>query len=219
MLLWWCLWLLGSWLVIRKVEGLHLRLLPPHGLLSPAGPPESRRMMFACLLGLMLLWPALRLSQCPSRGARPVEARRVSRVLLDWLGMVLLVQVVIWPLQQMGDWTRLQTAWIATMIGAWSLLTAVIVAWGMLGERGTRRTVAMALCAALIFGEPMLMWLVTAMGGPSWFMSVSPIQTMWALTTNRVDFALYPAVWHVTAAAAAALVAWVIMLVQVARRN
>lgn len=217
LLLWWCLWLLSSWVLIRKVVGFHLRELP-NGIMSAAGPPSVRWMMFASLAGLMLLWPLYRLSQRQPRLETPVDPRRVSGVLLDWFGLMLMFQVVLWPLHRMGEWTLMQTAWIDTLMAAWSLLSGVILVWGVLGSSAWRRTMAMVLCVALLFAEPALMGISTALGSASWSMCVSPISTLWALTMNKVDFVLYPAVWHVTAGAIAAFLAWLITLFVVGRK-
>lgn len=160
----WCFWLLGAW---------------GAAWLSETSVPRVRWMMFAGSFGLMLVWPAFRLSEQvrsdrPGHGAMPV--------LLDWLAMVGVYQAVIWSLHLLAGWPMARGVWLDAAVLAWSLLTALIVAAARRWPSGLARTVGMGLCIALVFAEPVLIWLTLISGGQAWPMVVSPIQAFWELT-------------------------------------
>jgi hypothetical protein len=211
-LLWWCLWLLGSWGTILLLD-------------SPV--PAARWMVFAGVLGMMLLWPLFRLSQAAGPPAPalpgvpgppdgdPPALLPARQVLKDWLSLNLVFQAVLWPLQLTANWHLGQTAWLSAAVAAWSLLTAAVVAWG--GRRPSRgvRISAMILCVLLMLGEPLVMAAVNLgpASGPGlshvWPMVVSPIDTLWAATDSHYNW--QPGLWgaRIVGVAAAAALAWV----------
>lgn len=160
----WCFWLLGAWAA---------------AWLSDTSVPRVRWMMFAGSMGLMLVWPAFRLSQ-QVRSDEP--GRGAVQVLLDWLAMIGVYQAVIWSLHLLAGWPLIRGIWLDAAVIAWSLLTALIVAAARRWPIGGARTIGMALCILLVFGEPVLLWLVVMAGGEAWSMRVSPIHAFWELT-------------------------------------
>ncbi|MBX2851800.1 MAG: hypothetical protein KTR15_08660 [Phycisphaeraceae bacterium] len=160
----WCFWLLGAW---------------GAAWLSDTSVPRVRWMMFAGSFGLMLAWPAFRLSQ-QVRSDEPGHG--ALQVLLDWLAMIGVYQAVIWSLHLLAAWPLIRGVWLDAAVMAWSLLTALIVAAARRWPYGWARTAAMALCIALVFAEPVVLWLVVISGGEAWPMRVSPIQAFWELT-------------------------------------
>lgn len=161
----WCLWLLGSWTVTMRID---------------AAVPASRWMMYACITGLMIIWPLLRLSQdLPRRSAALI-------VLWDWLCLNLVFQAVIWPLQFSAGWSWWQAVWIDASIAAWSALTGFILAMGAGWRGGLQRAIAMALCLAVVLGEPLVMALLnSAMDGDrsvTWSLRISPVTAIRDMT-------------------------------------
>lgn len=160
----WCFWLLGAW---------------GAAWLSDSSVPRVRWMMFAGSFGLMLVWPAFRLSEQvqndkPGHGSLPV--------FLDWLAMVGVYQAVIWSLHLLAAWPLVRGIWLDAAVLAWSLLTALIVAAARRWPVGWARMVGMGLCIALVFAEPIAIWAAVISGGQAWPMFVSPIQAFWELT-------------------------------------
>lgn len=186
----WCFWLLGAWGV---------------AWLSATSVPRVRWMMFAGSFGLMLVWPAFRLSEQvesdkPGHGSLPV--------LLDWIAMVGVYQAVIWSLHLLATWPLVRGIWLDAAVLAWSLLTALIVAASRRWPHGSARLVGMGLCIALVFAEPVLIWLSTITGGETWAMHVSPIQAFWELTKPPSQGTITPWDQRIMLIALVALAGW-----------
>lgn len=188
LILGWCLWLLGSWIVLWTVGGWTI--------------PALRAMVFASTLGLLGLWPAVRLSQMtrrypatdqrglPASGGEVTRrewARACRGTLLDWFCLNLVFQAVLWPLQIAARWPVMQTVWLALAVAGWSLLTGLVIAWGRGTDRGAWRAGAMVGCVALVVVEPALWclgWMAGALGMP--MMRLSPLQALWTLSAPGV---------------------------------
>lgn len=160
----WCFWLLGAW---------------GAAWLSETSVPRVRWMLFAGSFGLMLVWPAFRLSEQvksddPGHGG--------LAVFLDWLAMIGVYQAVIWSLHLLAGWPLVRGVWLDAAVMSWSLLTALIVAAARRWPYGWARMIAMGLCIALVFAEPVLIWVSVMSGGQAWPMAVSPIHAFWELT-------------------------------------
>jgi len=195
----WCLWLLGSWGV---------------SMLIASRVPAARWMMFSALVGLMLIWPVVRLSERSPRGRRStVPAGVLLGVLVEWLCLVLVFQAVIWPLRVISDWRTDQTVWLDLAVVSWSLLTAALVALGLQWRESVPRTVMMAACVLVVVGEPMVLALSSGLGlGSGWGLRVSPLETMWALSHPVLDVRLGPWPGRVLAAGMAAVLAWLLLV-------
>ncbi len=198
----WCLWLLGSWMATMSGE------------LSISA---VRRMTVACMIGMLAVWPAIRLSQPPETDLDRTMARTNPRlaivygVWVDWLCLFAVFQLVLWSLTIGVAWSAAQALWLDAGIAASSLLAAGVVAWGAMGHSPMRRVLATALCLALILAEPAVMWLIgelaprAALGD---FMKVSPIQTLWALCEPPATWTPWPWGHHVLSTLAGAIVIW-----------
>jgi hypothetical protein len=233
LLLGWCLWLLGSWLLL----GMGLRGTP------------IREMVFASMFGMMLLWPAFRLSQDgrwrrwwvphgePSEAGspgvapthpEPAPAKRSSLtpplILRDWFALNAIFQAVIWPHVLTRQWQADQAAWVSAAVASWTLLCGAIVALGCLSLKPSRRLAAMAGAVLLVLGEPLLLAWMNRVGeshglsGFDWAMHVSPIEAIYALSGPPVDFD--PAPWAATliCVTVAALAAWAALLIAKMKR-
>ena len=223
----WCVWLLGSWSLTIGLE---------------APIPAVSRMIFASVIGMMVLWPAWRLSQ--HRTQRPVGAGRdhgststsndsiVAQegyqvpqvgpgvIFRDWLSLNLVFQAVIWPLKISAQWGLGQTLWLDAAIASWSLLTAALVAWGSLATHGGKRTVAMALCLLVILGEPLVMGLMNlGNSGITWQLRISPLYALSVLAGKPWSWtaAMWPA--QIISVALAAMIGWLIVVWHVRRHH
>ncbi len=182
----WGLWLLGSWAVTLSI--------------SPAA-VAARWMVFSSAVGLMVLWPLLRLSQdLPPRTG-------VQQALWDWFCLNLAFQAAIWPLQVNVSWSLWQVVWIDAAIAAWSLLTGALIALGIQWRGGAGRMLAMALCLAMLIGEPLVIWLINLAnpGDPvGWTLRISPLSALGDLTGSK------PQNWslHIVAVTVAAAALW-----------
>ncbi len=191
----WCLWLLGVGLLAWLVDGWI---------------PAARWMVLLAVVGLMLVWPAIRLSEGGMRLTLPA-------VWVEWLCLILVFQAVVWLLRALSGWRMDQTVWLDAAVAAWSLLTAAVVGLGVRWPRAWPRTVAMVLCALLVLGEPLAVALVSlvwpAAARPIWSMHLSPLPTVWALAHPVVDVTLGPWPERVMFAAAGAVTAWVVVVI------
>lgn len=113
--------------------------------------PGVRRMLLSVTVGLMIAWPMLRLSQ--SRPPYPIR-----QTWLDLAVLLGLVQVVVWPLRLVTNWTPLRTAAIDATLAGWLLLAGAVVASAILSDRRGPRVVAMIACASMCLLGPTLAW-------------------------------------------------------------
>lgn len=213
----WCLWLLGAWIVLWLIGGWTV--------------PALRSMVFASVVGLLGMWPAVRLSQMtqrypaleknglPETGDVPARewARACGGTLLDWVCLNAVFQIVLWPLQLAAKWELIQTIWLAVTVAAWSLLTALLIAWGRGTDRGGGRLVAMLLCVGIVVVEPALWclgWMSGAVGMP--MMRLSPIQALWAFSASdmlpeQASAVVMSQAPQVLSAALAGIVGWSVL--------
>jgi len=195
LILGWCLWLLGSWAATLWIA---------------ATAPAVRWMVYASMVGMLLVWPTFRLSQ---GRARPGVARvtAVPGTLGDWLSLNLVLQAVIWPLQLIAGWSVMQTIWLAGALAAWSALIGVLIAAGRMYRSAAARSVAMLACVAVVLAEPLTraalapMSATTGLAG-GW--GLSPVGPLWELTVRRERFVLDGLDETVVMVATAAVVGW-----------
>lgn len=205
MVLGWCLWLLGTWSVMLPAQG------PVWAV---------RGMIVAAVVGLMTLWPMVRLSQGPgpqrAEAAPPpgVEHGWVALgVLGEWLSLIAVFQAVVWPLRVTGNWGLEQTLWLDAAVASWSLLAAAILTMGLRTTRSLGRCLAMALCIALLLGEGLWIALLPAAEA-----RISPLPIIWSLTVPELHWQRQPAATSIILAAIAAVLAWAVVLATLPRR-
>ena len=187
----WCLWLLGAWAASLLID-------------SPV--PATRWMIFSSLIGLMAMWPTVRLSM-DERAAQG----RAQDVVREWLALFCIFQVVIWSLALTARWGFAQTVWLDCAVGAWSLMTALLLTVAVHAPHRLLRLLVATLCLLLLVGEPLVLTMVQSPGADHrWFLRVSPIETVWALTEVPIDFASGPWQSNVRAAGVAVGSGWVI---------
>ena len=216
----WCFWLIGSWCVALWIDSTV---------------PAVRWMIFASLLGLMVIWPLIRLSQDITQGAArlsapgndPNETETSALtplvILADWFSLILVFQTVVWPLRLTTRWSVEQAAWLDAAVAAWSLLAAAIVAFGCSSRSAARRVVAMILCLLLLLGEPAAIALLDMIAPlpkqTGWTMRVSPLEALWKMTGPPTSWQPGPWRERVFAVAAAAVLAWIIVGIGLKKRE
>jgi hypothetical protein len=139
------IWLIASWIVAIGIR-------PPVQPSSASYTPGVREMLMCVTIGLMIGWPLLRLSQ--SRREYPIR-----QTLLDLLVLLGLVQVVIWPLRLVTNWTPLRTAAIDATLAGWTMLAGAVVAAAIVTDKRGPRILAMIACLAMCLLGPALAWL------------------------------------------------------------
>lgn len=200
----WCLWLLGSWAVTLTLD-------------SPVA--AVRWMVFSAFTGLVIVWPAVRLSQ--GNGPNGGEPRHgaISTVVADWLCLMVIFQAVVWPLSLVARWTWQQALWIDAAMVSWSALAGAVVALARQVESGAARAAGMAVCVLLMLGAPTVRMLLAmsagrqASGGGEaspepWAEALEPVAILWRLTDQGFDGYADPVVAPIVTVAAAAVMAW-----------
>lgn len=186
----WCFWLLGAWAAAFLID---------------TSVPRVRWMLFAGCFGLMLVWPVFRLSEKVPAGDL---GKSVGQALIDWLALSSVYQAVIWSLYLIAHWPISRGIWLDAALLAWTLLSALIVGVARLWPGGLARLVGMALCVALVFAEPAVVWLHMVRGGEGWAMHVSPLQALWDLTDTSGRTAIAPWDRRVLMIALVAVAGW-----------
>ena len=211
----WCMWLLISWSITLAIG---------------ATAHAVRWVVFCALVGLMGVWPALRLSQqLPGEHGKDEGGRstydpalateKVMATWLDWVCLMLVFQVVIWPLMIVGRWTFEQTLWLNVAVMSWSALTGLCIGLGRIIPIPGGRSLAMMLGMLLVVAEPVVMMflghnpaaMLLGQGDPDTAMHVSPIQAVWELTTTIQPSDPSPWVPVILSIALAALLGWVML--------
>lgn len=212
----WCLWLLGVWMVSLWLYG---------------GRQESVRWMIHCLfMGTALLWPVARLTMfyIPGRQDRVGQRRYQSgglagsMLLLDALSLTLVTQIVIWPLWMTVGWPLLHALLIALMLAGWTLLVAAILMAVCRSSREWSRSLGVGILALLILGEPLLQgflaWIMGAGAGQSgvnWPWVISPLGLLNTLAAADASTGvLIHALTHAFGIALAGLGGWCWLLLQ-----
>jgi hypothetical protein len=229
----WCLWLLASWLMVRYQDGMSLKQMIG---LSPEAPPvtamDLRWMTLAAVLGLSSLWPAIRLSQPPTRG-RVLDG--LVQPLVDWLSLMIIWQAVLLPLYVpiykpiygIVPWPTTQLLWLDLAVASWALLMGLVIGWGRAGKSADRRTLAMLAGVVLLLAEPAVLAVIHGLGQVvtdqvmplAWTPRLSPILMLWGLAAPPGHFELAPWRGQVLSILLAAGVGWAAWGLAVAGRH
>lgn len=166
LLLAWCTWLLAN---------LLLYLLPYPTVMT------TQWFLQTVMIGLVLIWPTWRLSQDHSDAGE-------WHVLSNWLCLVLVLQVTVWPMRYLLDhpaqpnvsdmaWSIQRTALIVLTFVTWSWLVAACVRIGVrVGTHGARSGALVAIVLLLVAGPLIAIWTRRA---DLW--DVSPFPVLWRL--------------------------------------
>lgn len=108
--------------------------------------PAARALIVTLIVGIVLLWPMVRLSQ-----ARPV-AGGFTAMRQDLFVILVPVQAVVWPQVILGGWSILRMTALDALLISWASLTGALLAIA-LGRPGSRRThagIATWMCAFVL---------------------------------------------------------------------
>ncbi len=144
------LWMIGSWVVA-------IGFRPPIQPSSASYTPGVRLMLLCLAVGLMIGWPLFRLSQQTS----PYPIRQTW---LDIIVLLTMVQVVIWPLRLVTDWSVPRMAAMDATLAGWMTLAGAVIAAAVGSDRGGVRTLAMLACVCMCLLGPAAAWLGVATG-------------------------------------------------------
>lgn len=159
LLLGWCLWLLACWFISGSLEG-------PYAL------PRLRMTQMMAWLGVMLVWPAWRLSV--RQGPWPAVST-VCDMFSLWLGyQVLAARMLIdFPQSLRGPLIDLAfTVWLLP-VGLWVFLGR------QSGPRG--RAGFMLLCIVTAFGGTLA---AIALEQTAWTLALAPARLMWLFSSG-----------------------------------
>jgi hypothetical protein len=144
------IWLIASWII---AIGLRAPVQPS----SATYTPQVRLMVQCVVIGLMIGWPLLRLSQ--TKPALPVR-----QTLLDLIVLMALVQVVLWPLRLVTNWTPLRAAAIDATVCGWVVLAGAFLAAALGSRARGPHSLAMLACISLVLLGPAAAWLGVVTG-------------------------------------------------------
>lgn len=192
LLLGWCLWLLACWFISGWVDGSHAL-------------PRLRTTQLMAWLGVMLLWPAWRLS-IPVGPIPGVST--LGDMFSLWIGyQVLAARMLI-------DFPH---TWRGPLINL--LFTTWLLGAGLLVYLGRRRGPAgragfMALCIVIAFGGTLASFWVEP---TAWSLALAPPRLMWLLSSGLSPIAFPALAWALGIIAAGWVALWIIALLIVAR--
>jgi hypothetical protein len=165
-------------------------------------------LMLLCIsVGMMIGWPLMRLSQ--SRSFWPIR-----QTLLDLIVILLLVQVVVWPLRLVTVWSPLRTAAMDAALAAWLLYIGAIIASTIGTDRPGPRMIAMAACIGVSLLGPALTF-AGLLSGADW-MSLVELSPMMAVQTlgNGGAAPPEPEQWlHISVLGGGGVLVWITLMV------
>lgn len=136
------IWVLGS---LLAAYGLRPPILP----LASSYAPAARIALVTMLVGAVVAWPLLRLSQ-------PAASRPVRRTLLDLVVLAGALQVTLWPLRLAAAWPIGRALAIDAWCLGWMLLAAAFPILGGRLRRHRGRTGLMAVLVLIAVGPILL---------------------------------------------------------------
>lgn len=131
-------------------------------------------------------------------------------IFVDWLHLILVMQIAVWPLHFHRGWHFNQTLSIDLAYLLWSFLAAGILAVGVQVGTSFARLLAMAACILVLIGEPLLEY----WSNQHWAWSISPIKIIWHLSLDSYEFEPTEAIRPFTTVGLLGLAAWAWVLVR-----
>ena len=128
-------WVFASWLLI-------FGLRPPVQPQAASYGPNIQMLLVMIGVGIAIAWPLVRLSGAPSRAPLAQSA-------IDGISLLVLLQVVIWPLRLVTSWTLPRTVAVVAAAAAAIMLVAAVLALSMRARSGRTRAAWMAALCAL----------------------------------------------------------------------
>lgn len=203
LLLGWLGWLVISWIVNLLLDPLR----PVEGLGRDIAIPPVRGMLESMIVGLVLIWPAWRLSQRNS-------TQPGLQTLSDLLALLVIAQLPLWAMSAfIIDWPTAQALRIDAILLVFTTAAALCIWTGCTLNCGASRFAMTVVCALLLTGG----WLaMAATGDPTWT-RLSPMYWLWALADPRTPIDPRSVDVELTTFAAAITVVWLLLLPALAR--
>jgi len=195
----WTMYLLGSSIVT------FLWLGPPWRVGANGYSTYARTLLVCLMVGIVVIWPLIRLSQFPAR----CGGKRVA--LLDGAIVWLTAQALVWPQSIVAGWPWPVMVALSLVSLAWCMLTGAAIAWA-LGENwgenesggglhsgldavrgplrlGRRSLVMIALAIVTVLGPGLVLF--GGKGGYSphaaeWLWMTSPAGAIWSITKDTL---------------------------------
>ena len=159
-------WLAMSWLL---AIGFRPPITPSTAVYTPA----AQILICSIVIGGLVAWPLGRLTA-------ETRTKPVTATLLDLISLCVLIQVVIWPMRLVTNWTIPRLLLIDASICAWLTIVSAILCLATL-HRGLIRSMAMLVILVWLIG-PLLM--VALDINSELFLSMSPLSVIWSQTSG-----------------------------------
>lgn len=190
-----CLWISGAWILAMGPRG-------PLNSISDDHAEGLRLFTVTLMIGITIAWPMARLLL--ERFAAPIRQTG-----LDCIVLICSVEVTLWPLRLLSEWSVDRTLSITNILAGWILLVGAFISIGAGSRSSILRILILAGLASVTFCTPLL----ARETGLHWW---SPIDI--TLEASTVDpehlFGMSP--WPGRTAVAqvgfAALGAWILVL-------
>ncbi|MGP1345694.1 MAG: hypothetical protein ACTS3F_03385 [Phycisphaerales bacterium] len=146
----------------------------------------ARSLLVLIAIGIIVLWPALRLSQSPP--PRPARS-----LIADWIVVMLPVGAMLLPLPLMTGWSFVVAAGLALMLASWTVAGGAIIWAGWRARTNAARGVGTLLGISLAALAPALHWFLAWLGYaqvPWWIGMCSPTSAVFALTESPSGLAV-----------------------------
>lgn len=116
--------------------------------------PAARILMAMIVVGIVVLWPMLRLAQRPVRGGASMRVGRDLAVLL------IPAMTLVWPQVVLAGWPVDAVAAVSALLVVWGFVAgAVLNLWqGLGGATRWAELIAMGALIALVAGLPAVLW-------------------------------------------------------------
>ncbi len=116
--------------------------------------PAARVLSAVIVVGLVVLWPMLRLSQRPAGG---VPGGRIGR---DLVVLLIPAMTLVWPQVLLAGWSIETVSAVSALLVVWSLVAASGLSWwrGCGGEKRSAGVAVMVLLVLLVAGLPPVLW-------------------------------------------------------------
>ncbi|HAW96567.1 MAG: hypothetical protein CMJ33_10170 [Phycisphaerae bacterium] len=130
-----CMWITGAWILCMGPRG-------PLNSMSDDHAEGLRMFSVTLMLGITIAWPMSRLLL--RRFTAPIR-----QSLLDCIVLICSVEVTLWPLRLLSEWSVDRTLSITNILAGWILLMGALVALGA-GARGWTCRILIVLGALLL---------------------------------------------------------------------
>ncbi|MEM8835432.1 MAG: hypothetical protein AAGD00_06390 [Planctomycetota bacterium] len=139
-----------------------------------------RAMLTLAMVGVCVIWPAVRLSQ-----ERPERPLRDS--LADTIVVLIPLNALLWPAPLLTLWPISIAATLAAVFGAWTCLVGAWLAIVFTSRAGPARLAGLATILLAIGAAPGagVLWIsLSGYAPPAWWWHASPLTSIYAVTSS-----------------------------------